>query len=191
MKILFASHNTHKISELKQLLPAGVELVSLADFNYLEEIEETGKDLMENAFIKARTVYSLFKLNTIADDTGLEVDALGGAPGVMSARYAGEGKRSEDNIRKLLKELDGVTNRKARFRTVISLIYNGKEYEFEGVINGTITDSPSGKEGFGYDPIFKPDGYNLSFAEMDSATKNSISHRGLAVRQLVCFINKL
>ncbi|HBG86351.1 MAG TPA: non-canonical purine NTP pyrophosphatase, RdgB/HAM1 family [Marinilabiliaceae bacterium] len=191
MKILFASHNTHKISELRQLLPAGVELVSLADFNYLDEIEETGKDLMENAFIKARTVYSLFKLNTIADDTGLEVEALGGAPGVMSARYAGEGKRSEDNIRKLLKELDGVTNRKARFRTVISLIYNGKEYAFEGVINGTITDSPSGKEGFGYDPIFKPDGYNLSFAEMDSATKNSISHRGLAVRQLTNFINKL
>ena len=191
MKILFASHNTHKISELRQLLPARVELVSLADFNYLDEIEETGKDLMENAFIKARTVYSLFKLNTIADDTGLEVEALGGAPGVMSARYAGEGKRSEDNIRKLLKELDGVTNRKARFRTVISLIYNGKEYAFEGVINGTITDSPSGKEGFGYDPIFKPDGYNLCFAEMDSATKNSISHRGLAVRQLTNFINKL
>lgn len=191
MKILFASHNTHKISELRQLLPAEVELVSLADFNYLDEIEETGKDLMENAFIKARTVYSLFKLNTIADDTGLEVEALGGAPGVMSARYAGEGKRSEDNIRKLLKELDGVTNRKARFRTVISLIYNGKEYAFEGVINGTITDSPSGKEGFGYDPIFKPDGYNLCFAEMDSATKNSISHRGLAVRQLTNFINKL
>lgn len=191
MKILFASHNTHKISELRQLLPARVELVSLADFNYLDEIEETGKDLMENAFIKARTVYSLFKLNTIADDTGLEVEALGGAPGVMSARYAGEGKRSEDNIRKLLKELDGVTNRKARFRTVISLIYNGKEYAFEGVINGTITDSPSGKEGFGYDPIFKPDGYNLCFAEMDSATKSSISHRGLAVRQLTSFISKL
>ena len=135
MKILFASHNTHKISELRQLLPARVELVSLADFNYLDEIEETGKDLMENAFIKARTVYSLFKLNTIADDTGLEVEALGGAPGVMSARYAGEG--------------------------------------------------------FGYDPIFKPDGYNLCFAEMDSATKSSISHRGLAVRQLTSFISKL
>ena len=191
MKILFASHNTHKISELRQLLPAGVELVSLADFNYLDEIEETGKDLMENAFIKARTVYSLFKLNTIADDTGLEVEALGGAPGVMSARYAGEGKRSEDNIRKLLKELDGVTNRKARFRTVISLINNGKEYAFEGVINGTITDNPSDEEGFCYDPIFKPNCYNLCFAEMNSATKSSISHRVLAVRQLTSFISKL
>ena len=185
MKIVFATNNAHKLSEVKAVLGDGYELVTLKEVGITEDIPETGDTLDENASLKARYVYERTGLDCFADDTGLEVEALGGAPGVRSARYATDGHDFAANNRKLLKELDGVTNREARFRTVISLIASGEEIQVEGVVNGVIALSESGSEGFGYDPLFIPEGKEVTFAEMSADEKNSISHRGRAVAELV------
>lgn len=174
---------------MKLLLPKSIELVSLADINFTEDIPETGITLKENALLKARYIYEKFNLNCFSDDSGLEVEALNGAPGVYSARYAGAQKSEADNNRKILTELEGQSNRNARFTTVIALIVNGKEYTFEGIVEGTIVPELKGTQGFCYDPLFKPIGYNITFAEMSMAEKNKISHRALAVNKLVDFLS--
>ena len=187
-KIVFASNNSHKLSEIRQLeLP--FEILSLADTGCSEEIPETADTLEGNALQKARWVKEHYGYDCFADDTGLEVDALGGEPGVYSARYAGEGHDSEANMAKLLANLEGVTDRRARFRTVIALIKDGEEHLFEGIVEGHITTARSGADGFGYDPIFMPDGTDKTFAEMTADQKNAISHRGRAVEALKSFFN--
>ncbi|MBR5132328.1 MAG: non-canonical purine NTP diphosphatase [Alistipes sp.] len=185
MKIVFATNNAHKLSEVSAVLGDAFELVTLREVGITEDIPETGATLDENASIKARYVYERTGLNCFADDTGLEVEALDGAPGVHSARYATDGHDFAANNRKLLRELEGKTNRKARFRTVISLIVDGIERQVEGIVEGEITTSESGAEGFGYDPLFMPEGYDRTFAEMSAEEKNAISHRGRAVAKLV------
>ena len=185
MKIVFATNNAHKLAEVKAVLGEGFELVTLKEVGITEDIPETGETLDENASIKARYVYERTGLDCFADDTGLEVEALNGEPGVRSARYATDGHDFAANNRKLLKELEGVTNRKARFRTVISLIRSGVEQQVEGIVNGCIATKEAGCEGFGYDPLFIPDGKSVTFAEMTAEEKNSISHRGRAVAELV------
>ncbi len=166
----------------------GVRLSGLDDIGCHEEIPEPYDTLEENAMAKARHVFSHYGKNCFADDTGLEVEALNGQPGVMSARYAGPEKNSRANMDKLLRELDGVSNRKARFRTVIALILDGKEYFFEGIVNGTIIREARGSRGFGYDPVFIPEGYEQTFGELDAATKNRISHRYAAIKKLADFL---
>jgi XTP/dITP diphosphohydrolase len=190
MKIIFATHNKNKTKEVAALLP-NTELLSLESIDCFEHIEETATTLEGNAKIKADYISTHFKLNCFADDTGLEVDALNGAPGVYSARYAGEDGNAEKNMGKLLEAMNGKTNRDARFRTAIILNLNGKQYLFEGVCEGTILNKKSGSEGFGYDPIFQPKGYDISFAEMNMEEKGKISHRGLAVSKLIEFLNNL
>ena len=184
MKIVFATNNAHKLAEVKAVLGEGFELVTLKEVGIVEDIPETGETLDENASIKARYVFERTGLDCFADDTGLEVEALGGAPGVHSARYATDGHDFEANNRKLLHELEGKSNRKARFRTVISLIIDGVERQVEGIVEGKIATSESGAEGFGYDPLFVPEGYDRTFAEMSAEEKNAISHRGRAVKNL-------
>ena len=191
MKIVFATNNAHKLSEVKAVLGDGYELVTLKEVGITEDIPETGDTLDENASLKARYVFERSGLDCFADDTGLEVEALGGAPGVRSARYATDGHDFAANNRKLLKELDGVTNREARFRTVISLIASGEEIQVEGVVNGVIALSESGSEGVGYDPLFIPEGKEVTFAELSAEEKNSISHRGRAVAELVKVLHKV
>lgn len=191
MRLIFSSQNQHKISEVRSKLPSFISLSDLSEFNLTSEIPETGKTLEENALIKAKFVYENFKLNCFADDSGLEVEILGNAPGVYSARYAGEPKNDEKNMDKLLLALENHSNRNAQFRTVICLILLGKEYFFEGIIKGKIIHARKGKDGFGYDPIFIPDGYEKTFAEMTIEEKNKISHRALAVEKLVEFLNKV
>ena len=190
MKIVFATNNAHKLSEVKAVLGEGFELVTLKEVGITEDIPETGETLDENASIKARYVYERTALDCFADDTGLEVEALNGAPGVRSARYATEGHDFAANNRKLLRELEGKDNRKARFRTVISLIRGGVEQQVEGIVNGRIATEESGCEGFGYDPLFIPNGESVTFAEMTADKKNSISHRGRAVAELVKVLTK-
>jgi XTP/dITP diphosphohydrolase len=190
MKLIFATHNANKAGEIRLLLPAGIELVSLADLGNLEEIEETADTLTGNALLKARCIGHKYSQNCFADDSGLEVEALGGAPGVHSARYAGPENNADNNIKKLLQALEGVENRKACFKTIIALIWNGREYTFEGQINGHITTERQGTQGFGYDPVFRPEGSQLTFAQMDLAKKNRISHRALAVNKLVDFLKQ-
>ena len=190
MKIVFATNNAHKLAEVKAVLGEGFELVTLKEVGITEDIPETGKTLDENASIKARYVFERTGLDCFADDTGLEVEALNGAPGVRSARYATDGHDFAANNRKLLRELEGVTNRKARFRTVISLIRSGVEQQVEGIVNGCIATEESGCEGFGYDPLFIPEGESVTFAEMTADQKNSISHRGRAVAELVKVLTK-
>ncbi len=188
-KLVFATHNPHKTAEIKKLLPA-YEIVSLADIDFTAEIEETGNTLQENALLKARTIYRKTGFSCFADDTGLEVDALNGAPGVYSARYAGEGGDADANMKKLLQELAVEPDRSGRFRTVIAYIdTTGKEYTFEGTVEGTILTEKQGAEGFGYDPLFLPLGYVQSFAQMTADEKNRISHRGRAVRKFVDYLN--
>lgn len=187
-KLVFATHNDNKLKEVREMLGDSFELLSLTDIGCHDEIAETADTLEGNALIKSRYVKDKFGYDVFADDTGLEVDALNGAPGVYSARYAGEGKKSEDNIDKLLKELSGKEDRSARFRTAVSLILGDDEHIFEGIVNGAITTERSGSEGFGYDPVFRPEGYEVTFAEMSGADKNSISHRGRAIRKLVAFL---
>lgn len=189
MRLVFATNNPHKLAELRAILGKRVELVSLADIGCHEDIPEDYETLQENALEKARFVSERFGCDCFADDTGLEIEALGGRPGVYSARYAGEGKNPEDNMRKVLREMEGMKNRRAQFRTVIALILEGRTYYFEGKVTGEMLTERHGKGGFGYDPIFRPDGYKESFAEMDMKTKNAISHRGRAVEKLVCFLN--
>lgn len=188
MELIFASHNENKVSEIRAVLPEFIQLLSLNDINFYEEIEETGKTLEENAQIKAETIYQKFQKNVFADDTGLFVTALNGAPGVYSARYAGTGN-SADNIQKLLKELDKVDDRSAYFKTQICLIWQNEMHFLDGEIHGQILTAEKGNHGFGYDPIFQPNGYQESFAEMDLAQKNEISHRALAVKKLVNFMD--
>lgn len=191
MKLVFATNNPNKLKEMKLLLPQSIELLSLKDIGCDDQINETGKTIRENAYVKSRYIYEKFGMNCFADDTGLEVQSIGGRPGVYSARFAGPACRSEDNIQKVLAELKGADNRKANFRTVISMIIDGHETIFEGIVDGVITEIPEGENGFGYDPVFLPDGFNQTFAEMTDQEKNSISHRGIAVRKLVSYIDEL
>ncbi|WP_228851180.1 non-canonical purine NTP diphosphatase [Aegicerativicinus sediminis] len=187
--IVFATNNSNKIYEIKQLIPNQFEIKSLKDINCFVDIPETGDTIKENAFIKANYIYENFHENVFADDTGLEVDALDGAPGVYSARYAGQQRNAKDNNEKLLNQLSENALRSARFKTVIALIINGNTYFYEGVCEGHIAETPRGTNGFGYDPIFIPLGYNITFAEMDLDEKNKISHRGKAIQKLVRFLN--
>lgn len=189
MELIFATHNDHKVKEVAQMLPSYLTMKSLTDINFHDEIDETGKTFEENALLKAKTIFDKTNKNIFADDSGLVIDALDGAPGVYSARYAGTGKDA-DNVAKALKELEGKTNRKAYFISIFCLILNGKEYFFEGKVNGTISTEIRGEDGFGYDPIFIPDGYSKSFAQMTAEEKNNISHRGLAVKKLSDFLTK-
>ena len=191
MKVVFATNNKHKLQEVRDIIGSGVEILSLADINCNEDIPETADTLDGNALIKARYIYEKYNVNCFADDTGLEVDVLDGAPGVYSARYAGDGHDSEANMRKLLENLTGKNNRDAQFRTVIALIIDGEEKLFNGIVKGTITEEKRGDSGFGYDPIFVPEGYSESFAQMDSRTKNSISHRYRATKQLSEYLKKI
>lgn len=188
MKLVFATNNPNKLMELQNLLGDDIELLSLADINCNDEIPEDHETLEENATQKAEYIYNKFKLNCFADDTGLEIEALNNEPGVYSARYAGVDKDAKANMKKVLKNLEGESNRLARFRTVISLFLNDEEYQFEGIVHGNILESEKGRDGFGYDPIFEPKGYSISFAEMEMSEKNRISHRGLAVQKLVKFL---
>mgnify|MGYP000904683212 FL=1 len=190
-KLIFATHNKNKLKEVRSLIPNTIELLNLDDINLLEEIEETATTIEGNALLKAQTIYKQTGINCFADDSGLLVDALDGAPGVFSARYAGEHKSDSDNLEKLLKELSNKDNRNAHFKTVMALIIDGKEYVFEGIINGTITTEKSGSNGFGYDPIFLPDGYTETFAEMNSEIKNVISHRAKAMKKLIEFVTSI
>ena len=189
MKIVFATHNAHKVSEVQAVLGSEYQLVTATEAGISEEIPETQPTIEGNALQKARYVYEHTGLNCFADDTGLEVEALNGAPGVCSARYAGEHVSYADNNKLLLKNLAGCQNRKARFRTVIALILDGKEHLFEGRVEGTIATEPHGEGGFGYDPLFIPEGSQLTFAEMSPEAKNGISHRGRAVAKLVAFLH--
>lgn len=189
MKIVFATHNAHKVSEVQAVLGSEYQLVTATEAGISEEILETQPTIEGNALQKARYVYEHTGLNCFADDTGLEVEALNGAPGVYSARYAGEHVSYADNNKLLLKNLAGCQNRKARFRTVIALILDGKEHLFEGRVEGTIATEPHGEGGFGYDPLFIPEDSQLTFAEMSPEAKNGISHRGRAVAKLVAFLH--
>lgn len=189
MELIFATHNQHKTQEVLDILNGKWMVKNLHDLGCEEEIPETSDTLKGNALQKAQYVYNKYGVNCFADDTGLEVEALDGRPGVYSARYAGEHCSFADNVNKMLKEMDGKTNRKACFKTVIALIYNGETYFFEGRVDGVIMTEASGEAGFGYDPIFKPDGFEKSFAEMSAEDKNAISHRGRAMQQLVQFLN--
>jgi XTP/dITP diphosphohydrolase len=191
MKLIFATHNANKLKEVKSLVPTSIELLNLDDINFTTEIEETETTIEGNALLKAKTIYEKTGFNCFADDSGLLVDYLNGAPGVYSARYAGEPKNDENNLQKLLHELKSTENRKAHFKTVMALIVNGKEYLFEGIINGEIINEKRGNHGFGYDPIFIPNGYTKTFAEMDSETKNAISHRGIALQKLLMFLKSV
>ncbi len=191
MKLVFATNNKHKLEEVKKLLPQQFQLITLAEAGIHSDIPETGTTLEENAAIKSRFVFERTGQNCFADDTGLEVEALNGAPGVYSARYAGEKCSFADNVNKLLREMSSKESRKAKFRTVISLILAGKEYLFEGIVEGEITRETKGIEGFGYDPVFKPDGFEKTFAEMTLEEKNKISHRARAVEKLVEFLSSL
>lgn len=188
MKLLFATNNAHKLAEVQAVLGPGFELTTPRDCGVTEEIPETCDTLEGNASQKAHYLCDRTGLNCFADDTGLEVAALGGAPGVHSARYATDGHDFRANNRLLLKNLEGQTDRRARFRTVIALLLDGREYRFEGIVEGRIIDREAGTEGFGYDPIFVPDGFDKTFAEMSADEKNAVSHRGRAVRQLVEFL---
>lgn len=188
MELIFATHNQNKVLEISAILPSIIELKSLSDLNFTDQIPETSKTLKGNALIKAKTIYNKFQRDCFADDTGLEVEVLNGAPGVYSARFAGNNKRDGDNIFKLLKELENQNNTKAQFRTVIALIYKHEEFIFEGIIKGKIINEIKGDNGFGYDPIFQPENYSLSFAEISTEEKNKISHRAIAFRKLVDFL---
>ena len=188
MRICFATNNKNKLIEIENKLGKAYNIISLSDLNHSDELPETHDTLEENSLEKAQSIYEKYKVNCFADDTGLLVDALDGEPGVNSARYAGPAKRSDDNIKLLLKNLRGVENRNARFVTVITLILNGGVHQFHGEINGMITDQISGVNGFGYDPIFIPQGCQCTFAELALEQKNKISHRSIAVEKLVDFL---
>jgi len=185
MKLVFATNNKHKLREVQELLPEGIEVLTLRDIGCKEEIEETAETLECNAKIKSDHVKNTYGYDCFADDTGLEVSALNGAPGVYSARYAGENVTFEDNVNKMLNELQGVTNREARFRTVVSLIWKGKQYFFEGICNGRIEEKKSGDQGFGYDPIFFIPEDGCTMAQLSDQRKNEISHRGRAANAAI------
>ncbi|MCD8318434.1 MAG: non-canonical purine NTP diphosphatase [Paraprevotella sp.] len=188
-RLVFATNNTHKLEEIKAILGEKIEILSLSDIGCHADIPETADTLEGNARLKAQYVYDHYGLDCIADDTGLEVESMGGAPGVYSARYAGNGHDSQANMKKLLEEMKEKNNRKAQFRTIISLIEKGEEKHFEGMVKGQIVRERRGETGFGYDPIFKPDGYETTFAEMGSDVKNRISHRAQAVAALCEYLS--
>jgi len=188
VELVFATNNAHKLNEVRAIAGARFSIISLKELGCFDEIPETGDTLMANALQKANYIHERFHCDCFADDTGLEIEALDGRPGVYSARYAGEQCSFNDNIQKILHELQGITHRKACFKTVIALILNGKNYFFEGVIEGEIMENKKGTNGFGYDPVFKPVGYDKTFAELTSEEKNSISHRALATKQLNDFL---
>ena len=188
IQICLATNNQHKIVELQQMLSDTFDVKTLNEIGCFEEIEETGTTFEENSKIKADYIFNKYGLNIIADDSGLEVEALNNEPGVFSARYGGLPTNHEKNISTLLLNLGDSKNRNARFRTVITLIFEGSTYFFEGEINGSILNKKRGNEGFGYDPIFVPEGFNETFAEMDSIQKNKISHRGIAIQKMIAFL---
>jgi len=189
MKLVFASNNRNKIKEIQQLLPDSIQVLSLSDINCDVDIPETADTIEGNAILKANYVTEHYGYNCFADDSGLEVDALNGAPGVISARYAGDQKNDNDNIDKLLSELENQNNRKANFKTVIVLNLDGTQHLFTGIIEGTIIRERKGSNGFGYDPVFVPENDTRTFAELEMEEKSGISHRGKAVKQLVAFLN--
>lgn len=191
MELVFATANQNKAKEIQTLIPSFIKIKSLNDINCLEDIPETQATIEGNASQKAFYVFEKYNVNCFADDTGLEVEALNGRPGVLSARYAGEAKDANANMDKILLELDGVENRKARFKTIISLVINGEQRLFEGIVDGVILKDKLGSQGFGYDPIFVPNGYDKTFAELSIAEKNKISHRARAVNKLVEYLNQL
>ena len=190
-KLVFATNNDHKLRELKQILPNDFELLSLNDIGCTDDIPETGPTLETNTSQKSYYIWERYGMNCFADDTGLEIEALLNEPGVYSARYAGEERSARANMLKVLEKLNNKTNRKARFRCVISLVIDGVEKQFEGIVEGQILTEEHGEAGFGYDPIFMPDGYNLSFAQMGAADKNRISHRGRAVEKLIEYLRNI
>ena len=190
MKLVFATNNPHKLQEIKHLLTNSIELLSLSDIHCTDEIPENQETLEGNAAEKSFYIFNKYGLNCFADDTGLEIAALHGEPGVYSARYAGEGKSSENNMNLVLEKMSEIKNRKARFRTVISLVIDHHETQFEGVVDGQILEEKRGKTGFGYDPIFKPNESHLSFAEMPMEEKSKMSHRGRAIQKLVDYLSQ-
>ncbi|KAF2329299.1 non-canonical purine NTP diphosphatase [Flavobacterium nitrogenifigens] len=189
MNLVFASNNKNKIAEIQSMLPESIKILSLEDINCLEDIPETADTIEGNAILKADYVTEKYGYDCFADDTGLEVNALNGEPGVYSARYAGEQKNADDNMDKLLEALKNEENRSAQFKTVITLNLNGKQYLFTGIAKGEITLTKTGTNGFGYDPIFKPENFTETFAELPLETKNEIGHRGKAVKQLIDFLS--
>lgn len=191
MDLVFATHNAHKLSEIKPLLNSGWCIKSLEEAGFNEEVPETGDTLEANALQKARFVHNQLGVNCFADDTGLEVEALNGAPGVLSARYAGPEKNSRENVQLVLEQLHGCDNRRARFRTVLALILSGEEHLFEGIVEGTILSAPAGEGGFGYDPVFRPLEATVSFAQMPLAQKNKMSHRAKAFQKLADFLDRV
>lgn len=188
MKLVFATNNLNKLKEVQEMLSNSIEILSLKDINSFDDVDESENTLEGNARLKANHITKNFGYNCFADDTGLEVESLDGKPGVYSARFAGEPANSENNMQKLLSELKNKENRKAQFRTAICLNIDDKQYLFEGICKGEILQEKEGEKGFGYDPIFKPEGYNISFAEMTPEEKNKISHRGIAIQKLVNFL---
>ena len=189
-KFVFATNNAHKLEEVTAILGDKIELLSMKDIHCSADIPETADTLEGNALLKARYIFENYHLDCFADDTGLEVEALNGAPGVYSARYAGDAHNSEANMLKLLQDMEGIENRKARFRTVFALIVNGKEHLFEGIVKGEITKHRHGTSGFGYDPVFIPEGYTQTYAEMGSELKNKIGRRAVATDMLCNFLSK-
>ena len=189
MKLVFATNNPNKLKEVQEMLPNTIELLSLSDINCYDEIDETEMSLEGNATLKADYITQKYGYDCFADDTGLEVESLNGKPGVYSARFAGEPSNSENNMQKLLTELKNKSNRNAQFRTAVSLNINDANFIFEGVCKGAILEKKQGEKGFGYDPIFKPENFTNSFAEMSSEEKNIISHRGIAIKKLVSFLS--
>ena len=189
-KFVFATNNAHKLEEVTAILGDKIELLSMKDIHCHADIPETADTLEGNALLKARYIFENYNMDCFADDTGLEVEALNGAPGVYSARYAGDAHYSEANMRKLLQDMEGIENRKAQFRTVFALIINGKQHLFEGIVKGEITKHRCGSSGFGYDPVFIPEGYTQTYAEMGNTLKNKISHRALATNKLCNFLSK-
>lgn len=190
-KLVFATNNKHKLNEIQKLAGDNFEILNLSDINCTDEIPEDEDTLQGNSLAKAQYIFGRYNADCFADDTGLEIKSLGGRPGVKSARYAGPECNADNNIDKVLIELTDVSDRSARFRTVISLIIKGKVYFFEGIVQGQIIESRRGRSGFGYDPIFLPDGYDQTFAEMDLDLKNEISHRGVATRRLIDFLKQI
>jgi XTP/dITP diphosphohydrolase len=191
VQLVFATNNQHKLEEVADKTGDGIELLTLNEIGCYDDIAETGSTFSENASIKSHYIYEKYGLNCFGDDSGLEVDALNGEPGVYSARYAGEHGNHRANINKLLDALAGIEHRRARFVTVISLIWEGREHFFEGTVEGVIRHERAGAGGFGYDPVFQPDGFNITFAEMSLAEKNQLSHRAKAVEKLVLFLNDI
>ena len=191
MRIIFATNNSNKLKEIKEAVPQSIEVIGLAEAGFVGDIPEDHDTLEANASQKSHFLHAKLSENCFSDDTGLEIEALNGEPGVYSARYAGPDCDSHDNMEKVLDRMRGLANRKAQFRTVVSLLLDGKEHQFEGIAEGTIREEKSGAEGFGYDPIFEPDGYDVTFAELSMHDKNKISHRGKAVRSLIEFLSSL